>query len=128
MANSNRVIKFRAWYKEKKNMYDVYSIILGSGAVSIWDETEHPSNWLMPNKVELMQFTGLKDKNGKDIYESDLVKEGKKVFKVFWNDLGSGSWWFSSYTKDKEWLHVSKVNVSQLEVIGNIYKNKDLLK
>lgn len=124
----NRIIKFRALvkYPNKKSHWIYYEPLTIPHAFYAQND-DNPLN-RAEIIVKNLEWTGLKDKNGKDIYESDLVKEGKKVFKVFWNDLGSGSWWFSSYTKDKEWLHVSKVNVSQLEVIGNIYKNKDLLK
>src|SRR5690554_736873 len=80
-------------------------------------------------EVELMEFTGLKDKNGKEIYEGDIVRFHYKtgVYKigiVVWNDL-FGSWDidcsdFVSYKSLKQYKSVS-------EVIGNIYENPELL-
>lgn len=83
-------------------------------------------------KVALMQYTGLKDKNGKEIYEGDIVKTpgNRKAKGVF----GNGAFWFVGFPfyeksffdrQSKTW----KIqNAIKWEIIGNIYENPELIK
>lgn len=89
-----------------------------------------------PNKhdVELLQYTGLKDKNGKEIYEGDIISGRSKVF-----SLTVGQVVFSEYSDCEEYMHKCHLgwNVNGiplkdlvcdgLEVIGNIYENPELV-
>ena len=77
-----------------------------------------------PNRVDLMQFTGKKDVGDKEIYESDLVRDRMtgKVFEVIFQKLcwrlGGGGELLGNYASTEE----------DLEVIGNIHENPELLK
>ena len=115
-----REIKFRAWDKEKKIM------ILDLNG---WSKG-------YSKKYELMQFTGLKDKNGKEIYEGDIIKylpDPMPLRIVEWYEYG----YTCKYTKPikgilgKGFFEINSGTLSFLEsceVIGNIYENKDLIK
>jgi hypothetical protein len=115
-----REIKFRAWDKIDKKMREVIQILWGSihnpypMSVDFYD-TQKPRLF---QDVVLMQYTGLKDKNGKEIYEGDVLPNGHddtlKVIKYSPNHGFLGN-------LPEGW------NSNEYEVIGNIYENKDLL-
>lgn len=132
----NREIKFRAYDKEVEKMtyfddedylYN-YPFILRQEQVfkkdSNYDDYEDFEYKDITNKVELMQYTGLHDKNGKEIYEGDIITNGDKNIKyiVGWYDTGLKARQYNnrSYIGLKYWQDV-------LEVIGNIYDNQELL-
>lgn len=130
-----RVPKFRAWDKISKKMFPVMMIDFGQSYVMIeeinglWCERDF-------DEIELMRLTGLKDKNGKEIFEGDIVKYKygvntftevvtyDKDFAGFGlvDDDGYGStvFTFGELAED--------VDFSSLEVVGNIYENPELLK
>jgi len=122
----SRELKFRAWYQDKMH-YNITKVHYEHNAMSghggdLWDFNQ----WLKWSKV--MQYTGLKDKNGKDIYEGDIVKAtsdqytnenfiGKVIF-----DEGSFLTWINKNDIRGVW------SGDDIEVIGNIFENKPLLR
>jgi len=125
--------KFRAWDKELKEWLDPSGFMLtGNGELYVDDSRE----WVKPSerdRIELMQFTGILDKNGKEIFEGDILKEywepcgddavvcGEYIGEVFYEDAG---YW----TRSKNHHHAITETCDSYEVIGNIYENPDLLK
>lgn len=117
-----REIKFRAW--DVDNMS--YSGTIGSPAFNEWHEL------LSPADMPIMQFTGLKDKNDKEIYEGDIVKsENGRFWEI---EFDTGSFGAARKTVDlkavSDWISCSSIAFEDLnfEVIGNIYENPELLK
>lgn len=108
-----REIKFRAWDRE-------YLKWLPTDIVDLVFEPDNSVTGVVGNSiVELMQYTGLKDKNGKEIYEGDVVRNQQGRFTVYYNTKAAGF-------RLKRASKVALIGTNS-EVIGNIYENPALL-
>lgn len=118
-----REIKFRAWDKDEKKMSKVIGIEQNKeGEVYVY-ETDDSVTEFHPKHNELMQYTGLKDKNGKDVYEGDRVKfrshpEKTRIMEIIYDTKSA-----RFMAQDIDGWH-SFQHYNDLEVIGNIYENK----
>lgn len=140
-----REIKFRAWDKNKKEMCIVdrltfmFETEIGIMAEVIDGDPKNP-DWrrmAMPEEFELMQFTGLLAKNGKEIYEGDILKRFAEVNEDYGYDLVKVQWnndrcyWELERANDHAhyWGYISGSHAREgrYEVVGNIYENPDLL-
>ena len=122
-----REIKFRAWDKKNKRME--YSFCVGANGrvfgVEINMCESRVQNIDLTDFLELMQYTGLKDKNGKEGYFDDLVKWGKAIYKVVWNEEeGIAALQYVSGREVFKYLRISQIKRG--EIIGNIWEQPEL--
>ena len=111
--------KFRVWDKVF-NIYWPYEDIKGNIAWLLFPDNDNINN------VEIEQCTGLKDKNGKLIYDGDLVKLGEYgVCQVIWSD-DTAEFMFKNLNEDL-CEHVDTMLMYDWEVVGNIHKNKEVV-
>ena len=116
----NERFKFRVWDKEF-NQYWADEAIKENAAWLLFPDNDNINN------VEIEQCTGLKDKNGKMIYDGDLVKLGEYgVCQVIWSD-DTAEFMFKNLNEDL-CEHVDTMLMYDWEVVGNIHENEELLK
>ena len=134
----NRIIKFRAWNKEEEKIE--YDVIIMDGEVflkGISGSFYKPDGGLIP-----MQYTGLLDKEKKEIYEGDILKSfdlglpqteserySKAEYKIVEVKFHKGA-----FITDIEWEYarwnlggIADEDINKVEVIGNIYENGELI-
>ena len=119
-----RLIKFRVWDKRFNEMRLVSSLdwhlnkvmTVGSQNIGMVPTILGPENYI------LMQFTGLHDKNGREIWEGDIIiGEDEIPLPIYFN---KGGW---TIRDGGEEFYLTDYILEYFEVIGNIYENGDLL-
>lgn len=129
-----REMKFRAWSKTKgkmiyaaeaKHSSDLLAIGLHGLPIAVDRDSFQDGavvGWNIDHCVTLMQYTGLKDKNGREIYEGDILSLGKRVGVVQWyTSVENGAGFFISTNSERDY----KVHHAWT-VIGNIYQNPEM--
>lgn len=129
--------KFRAWMKSLKWMCDVTNISFDSKFVDICQQgdTERYTEMSVEfDEVKLMQSTGLLDKNGKEIFEGDIITNGPDVMCMkrhntlgFYVEKKGKVEFIADCAILEEFEEDAKEIADSLEIIGNIYENPEFL-
>lgn len=113
--SQSRVIKFRAWNPYQQRMMP--------------NSTAYDMSCVFPSQCfdHLMQFTGNRDKNGKDIYEGDIIRcidpDDQAVAMVVMGKFG----WMKQYGNEASQYPLTDFDLHWFEVVGNVYENAKLL-
>lgn len=140
MINKMRKIKFRAYIKKQNKMVEITEISFRKGWFEYYNyEKEQYEDYyctdtdeiINSKEIIIMQYTGFKDKNGKEIYDGDVFKCGQTLYKVFYAISGfkvegyNDNYLYNS-TLDcfVDITNIKKEVIDSIEVIGNIYENQ----
>ena len=121
--------RYRAWDTTNKEMFKDTFSITESGQVVVVEQEDVmcPPDYVFVDNLVIMQSTGLKDKNGKEIFEGDIVKMSKDVYSepTYYEVVRhrGGAYRLESKQHGCElWLRHT-----DCEVVGNVYENPELL-
>lgn len=136
----NRPLKFRAWDTGKKEMFVPYELSFTKRGITVrgGKEASTRKTYSLHDRTVLMQFAGLHDKNGKEIYEGDIVKysvferfheeESENIGKVEYvvhknGRVGFAPMIWNTHVEDEFYNY----EIENIEVIGNVWENPELL-
>lgn len=142
----SREIKFRVWDKTTDTMFTGSDLIIDTGSKMVTID-DNPIDYENDVEAVLMQYTGLKDKNDKEIYEGDVLSGGNEYDKRYGTPvikIGNYEECKELFDEDGDFYELSCTGVyfefndntctgidytciSNFEVIGNIYENPELL-
>ena len=118
----SREIKFRAWEVAKNN----------------WMKMDDGETYYIPlprlmkdGSVIIEQYTGLKDKNGKEIYEGDIIEDTRgNIWECLWSETSSGWAFRRKFMSEDDFMASDDISDDWLErskIVGNIHENPELL-
>jgi len=123
--------KFRLWNRITSQLHIVDGLYFDAREAEYVDD-DNVLRFVGFKNIDLMQSTGLKDKNGKEIFEGDILafKTDDEVInvKIFWDEKHALFMFRSEkYNEEEPLAELVEANTYPFEIIGNVYENKELL-
>lgn len=123
------LLKCKVWDKEKKIMYDAIQVDIVNEMVSYWSYEKRYSSQGYNMPTIIIQYTGLKDVNGREVFYKDIVEFEGWIYIVEWDDVDTG-FYLADYRHLDNPLseeHIIGSCITKGIIIGNAYENPELL-
>lgn len=132
------ILKFRAWHNELGRMMSIKNMWFQDNCLEeleLNDEIMNDYITAYPDEIDLMQSTGLFDKNGKEIFDGDILTDGHTTGDIrnhptlgfYTVDESSKEDYLSDTVGIEDFEEAKEFMRNSIEVIGNIYENPELL-
>ncbi len=130
-----RDIKFRVWDKTTKEMN--YKVQVGTWGDNVLNDKNYTAcsvhngqEWVhiepYMKDIVLMQYTGLKDKNGTEIYEGDILENNfNSLLQIYWDEIVGYGWGFQALLIKGHLEESITGYIDEYKIVGNIYENKE---
>jgi len=122
----NIELKFRAFNKKTKKVYRSGSLSFSTERHSFMMYSDKGMDGVKDEDVEIMQFTGQKDINNKDVYQRDIIVIEEKRNVVVW-DNNRGGWAYTDVERMMKMTPFGRSEANRCEVIGNEFENPELI-
>ena len=127
-----REIKFRAFYEQTKEMFNVDVLALTACQWACPDYGKRGVSQAYQSHIPLMQFTGMRDSNDKEIYEGDIIQDPIRTWNrwqvVFDENYGCFRGIAIPTNKYDDFFDLDLSQIRRNVIIGNVYENPELLK
>ena len=123
----NIELKFRAFNKKAQRMYKSGPLSFSKGRHSFMFYSDTDMKGLKDDDMEIMQFTGQKDKNNQDVFQRDLILLEERKYIIVW-DNNRGGWSYTDVERQMTMTSFGRSEANNSEVIGNQFEHPELLK
>ncbi len=123
----NIELKFRAFNKRTKKLYRSGALSFSTERHSFMMYSDKDMDGVKDDDMEIMQYTGQKDLNNKEIFQRDIVMIDEAKYIVVW-DNNRGGWSYTDVERRLKMTAFGRSEANRCDVLGNEFEHPDLLK
>jgi len=122
----NNELKFKVWNKVKKKMYSSGSLSFSKERHSFVIFADKEIGTYKDDDIEILQYTGQKDDNNKEVYQRDIIEVEDSRYVVIW-DNNRGGWSYTDVERRIRTVGFGRTEANNCTVVGNEFDTPELL-